>query len=163
MKQTNNRQNKLIQVKAEIKHFPREHHLPSEKPATDMEGSSVARGGAVYGLVSDILFASKIAQAAKHVHLAVHNFDKAEPLLQHTKQRPPVLIILDWDRCEAEAFKVLKELSSNADLKSVPSVGYLSQIKAPLKEEAQRAGCHRVYTKTEFTRSLEDLLVRYSQ
>lgn len=162
MKQIDNRQNKLAQKKAEMRHFPKDHHLPSEAPAGEGAGSESARGGAVFGLVSNIFFASKIAQSAKHCHLAVHNFDKAEPLLEHAKKRAPLLVILDWDGCEAEAFKLLKELKANADLKGVPTVGYLSHVKAAVKDEAERAGCHRVYPKSEFTRVLDDILVRYS-
>lgn len=161
MKPIDNRQNKLIQTKAEMKHPVREH-VSSAVPAPEGAPMPAAAGGTVYGLVSNLLFATKIAQSAKHCHLAVHNFDKAEPLLEHARKKPPALIILDWDGCEAEAFKVLKELKASADLKGVPSVGYLSHIKTALKEEAERAGCHRVYSKSEFTRTLDDLLMRYA-
>ena len=163
MKQTDNRQNKLIQIKAETKHFPKDRHLSSERNQDENSGLvSGRRGGAVFGLVSNLLMASKIAQSAKHCHLAVHNFDKSAPLVEHAKQKLPILIILDWDGCEAEAFKVLKELGGNADLKGVASVGYLSQMKTGLVDEARKAGCHRVYTKSEFTRDLENILARYA-
>ena len=161
MKPIDNRQNKLMQMKAAAQHVPAARTFSPERPLGETE-EGAGKGGAVFGLVSNLLVASKIAQSAKHCHLAVHNFDKAAPLIEHAKQKPPILVILDWDGCEAEAFKCLKELASNADLKGVPSVGYLSQ-KTALKEEAQRAGCHRVYPKTEFMRILEELLARYAQ
>ena len=162
MKQTDNRQNKLQQIKAQTHPFQK---VVSENlsPASADAALGIRRGGAVYGLVKDILVATKIAQAGKHCHLAVHNFDKAEPLVAHTKEKKPILIILDWDACEAEAFKVLKEIQGNADLKGVPSIGYISQSKSAVREEAQRAGCHRVYTKTEFMHDLENILARYAQ
>ena len=117
-------------------------------------------GGMVYGLVKDILLATKVAQAAKQAHLGVHNFDKAEPLLEHAKTHKPSLVILDWDGCEAEAFKVLKEMNQNADLTDVTNVGYLSGAKTALAEEARRAGCRRVYAKTEFLRQLQMIVAR---
>jgi len=163
VKQIDNRQNKLTQIKARMKQFPKDRHLPSEKPHTDgAEQTHVRKGRTVLGLVSNLLVASKIAVAAKHCHLSVHNSDKSQPLLDHAAEKPPILIILDWETCEAEAFKVLKGLSENADLKSVPTVGFLSQSKADLKDVAQKAGCHRVYTKKEFTQNLEDLMMRYA-
>src|SRR5436190_11657756 len=123
MKQIDNRQNKLIQLKAGMKPFP-----PPGAGAADQPQSSLAaelhKGGAVLGLVSNILFATKIAQAAKHCHLSVHNFDRAQPLVEHAKEKPPLLVILDWDGCEAEAYKVLKEIQANADLKTVAAIGY---------------------------------------
>lgn len=107
--------------------------------------------------------ATRIAKAAKQCHLDVHNFDNAGALIRHVQEKKPILIILDWDTREAEAFKVLKELGANADLKGVATIGYVSGSRETLKQEAQRAGCHRVYGKTELTRDLEHLLARYAQ
>ena len=163
MKQTDNRQNKLIQTKAQMKPFPKDASHAAEHTAQHDSIPGPQHGGAVFGLVSNIFLATKIAQAAKHCHLAVHNFDKAEPLLLHAKSKLPRLVILDWDGCEAESFKFLKELSQSADLKSVPVIGYLSTSKINIKEEARRAGCLRVYGKSEFMRDLDELLARYAQ
>ena len=160
MKQIDNRQNKLHQWKAQTHPFPK--GSPAQAAAHGEPGG-VRSGGAVYGLVKDLLVATRIAQAAKHCHLTVHNFDKAEPLLAHAREHTPRLVILDWDGCEAESFKVLKEMRENADLKSVPNAGYLSQSKSMVREEARRAGCHRVYTKSEFMHDLEMLMTRYAQ
>ena len=119
-------------------------------------------GGAVYGLVADLLFATRIAKAAQHCHLAVHNFDRAEPLLEHVKAKRPSLIVLDWEAREAEAYKVLNELASSAEGKKVPTIGYVSQAKIAVRDEAQRAGCHRVFLKTEFARELDQIFMRYA-
>lgn len=125
-----------------------------DKPADN------AFGGIVYGLLRDISVATKIALAAKQAHLSAHNFDRAETLMARAKERKPSLLILDWDACEAEAFKVLKEMNQSADLKSVTNVGYLTGSKTVLMDEARRAGCHRVYPKTEFMRELPILVAR---
>jgi len=162
MKQTDNRQNKLIQIKAQLKSAFRPQAPGAGPAAGESPPPGIRKGGAVYGLVSNLLAAAKMAQAAKRCHLDIHNFDKAAPLLERAKQKRPSLVIVDWDGCEAEGFKVLKELAQNADLKGVPVAGYVSQAKASVKEEAQRAGCHRVYPKTEFMKSIETLLARYA-
>ncbi len=116
----------------------------------------------VFGLVSNMMLATKIAQSARHNHLPVHNFDKAADLIAGLKQNKPVLIILDWDKCEAEAFKVLNELHKDADFRNVPTIGYLSSSNRVIAEEARSAGCHRIYGKTEFNRELDQLLARYA-
>ena len=164
MKKIDNRQNRLVQVKAEVKHYPKTSVIPpAAAPAGAEASGGIRKGGAVFGLVSNLLAASKIAQAARHAHLDVHNFDKAEPLLAHAKVKVPVLVILDWDGCEAESFKVLKAFKAETALSHTATVGFLSSGKTPVKEEAQRAGCHRVYFKTEFMRDLEALVTRYAQ
>ena len=162
MKCVDNRQNKWIVTQAPTRPFNKEEPAV-RKSFEDFPPAGIRSGGIVLGLVANLFLASKIVQTAKHCHLAVHHFDRAEALLKFAGQHVPILIILDWDDCEAEAFKLLKELARNTDLQHVPAVGYLSQAKALLKEEARRAGCHRVYGKTEFNRDLASLLTRYAQ
>lgn len=123
-----------------------------------------AGGGIVFGLSANLMIAAKIAKSARICRLAVHNFDHAEALIGHLRRQRPVLIVMDWDSCEAEAFKVLKELRENAEFKGVAAVGTISAgTKNPVREEAQRAGCHRVYTKTEFLRDMDLILARYAK
>lgn len=117
-----------------------------------------------FGLSKDLNVATRLAKSAKVCQVAVHNFDRAENLLGRLKEDRPFLLLLDWDTCEAEAFKVLKEIRTNADFKSVPVLGYLSSgIKNQVREEAVRAGCHRVYTKTDFLKELDLLLARFAK
>lgn len=120
--------------------------------------------GIVYGLSANLAMAAHMAKSAKVHHLAVHNFDRSEALLKAMAKEKPVLIVLDWDTCEAEAFKVLKEMRQNAEFKSIAAVGCISSgTKNPVREEAQRAGCHRVYTRTEFLREIDFVLARYGK
>ncbi len=160
MKEIDNRQNKLIQMKASLRPYRRAESL--DKNFSEVR-EGARQGGAVFGLVSNLLVASKIAQSAKYCHLSIHNFDQAEPLLAHSKQKLPVLIVLDWDEREAEAFKLLEKIKHDEGMKKLPTVGYVSQAKIALKEDAQRAGCHRVYSKSDFLKNLNDILTRYAQ
>lgn len=118
-------------------------------------------GRALVGLVKDLLLATKIAGIARRNHLGIHLCDQADKLMTLIKEYKPFLILFDWDGCEAEAFKALKEIGSLADFKEVVLVGYVSKPKAHLKEEARRAGCERVFGKTEFLMEFEHLLARY--
>lgn len=161
MKKTDNRQNKFVIPKGQETRFVN-RRVASVSSEEEIR-TELGRGGAVFGLSANLLLAAKIAQSAKHFHLGVHNFDKCAPLVEHARQKAPIVVILDWDGCEAEAFKVLKEFSRDADLKKVATVGCLSNMHQPLKEDAERAGCHRVYAKTEFMRTLDDILMRYAQ
>jgi DNA-binding NarL/FixJ family response regulator len=116
----------------------------------------------IFGLSSNLNIATKLAQSAKICHASVHNFDRAEGLIARLKEDKPLLVAMDLDTREAEAFKVLKELRGNAEFKSIAAVGFVSAgVKTPVREEAQRAGCHRVYTKTEFIRDMDTILARY--
>ncbi len=162
MKRIDFRQNKNIQTKATSQKWDKKMPHPGKADAAAEGPAQPLHGGAIFGLVSNMLMASKIAQAAKHHHLGVHNYDRAETLLEHARAKAPALIIMDWDGCEAQAFETLKKLRADEKLGKVPSVGFMSQSKGHLKEEAERAGCHRVYYKSDFPKLLDELMVRYA-
>lgn len=119
-------------------------------------------GRVVYGLVHDMALASQIVKCARQFYSQAQNFDRAVALLDHAKKAKPFLAILDFEHCEVEAFLALKEMRENADLKSVPVIGFVTQAKQAVKAEAEKAGCLRVYLKTEFSRELPDLITRYA-
>ncbi len=164
MKGLNNRQNKIFQFKSSEQPHPQASSLSNKASQQAFDPHlSQPHGGIICGLLSNILAATRVAKAAKHHQFGVHNFDKSDALLKQMKEKRPSLVILDWDGCEAESFKFLNELRKSADLKGVGVIGFASGAKQALKEEAQRAGCQRVYSKTEFMNQLEDLVARWAK
>ena len=116
----------------------------------------------VFALVADMTTATQIVKCAAGFHVGVRNFDNAEKLVAQAAAEKPFLLILDFEKREAEAFRALNELRKNADLKGIPAVGFVTQAKVMVKPEAEKAGCSRVYMKTEFGRELPDLITRYA-
>lgn len=123
----------------------------------------INRGLPVFGLVSGMEIATKVVKVADLHHLKARNFDKSEHLIKACSQEKPCLIILDGEKCEAESFNFLKAYIFNADLKSVPVVGFVSNAKRALKAELERAGALKIYLKTQFLRELDGLIMRYSE
>lgn len=116
----------------------------------------------VFALVGDMAAATQIVKCGAGLHIGVRNFDRAEKLVGQAVAERPFLVILDLEKCEAEGFRALNELRKNADLKGIPVVGFVTQAKGMLKPEAEKAGCSRVYMKTEFGRELPNLIARYA-
>ena len=131
-------------------------------PMRTMNHETIKTGKVLYALVRDMAAASRIAKRAGALSITVRNFDRAQTLLEHARKERPFLVILDLETCEVEAFQVLKELRENADLKGMPAVGVVTQAKAMVKPEAEKAGCLRVYLKTEFGKELQDVIARYA-
>ena len=117
----------------------------------------------VFALVADMATATQIVKCAAGLHIGVRNFDSAAKLVAQAAIERPFLVIFDLEKREAEAFRALNELHKNADLKDVPAVGFVTQAKVMVKPEAEKAGCFRVYLKTEFGRELSNLIARYAQ
>ncbi|MBI3317309.1 MAG: hypothetical protein HYZ85_04825 [Candidatus Omnitrophica bacterium] len=159
MKEINRRQNKTVFRQSQY-HPPASHVHPVHEESKPAEALSPSAGRVVIGLVKALLLATKISGAAKRNHLGIHLCDESSKLVSLAKEHQPFLIVFDWDGCEGESFKSLKEIRSHADLKGAALVGYVSKPKAHLKEEALRAGCQRVFGKTEFLTELEHLLAR---
>ena len=124
-------------------------------------GAAKTRRG-VFALVKDMAAATQIVKCAAGLHIGVKNFDSPEKLVKQAVAERPFLVILDLEKCEAEAFRTLNEWRKNADLKGIPAVGFVTQAKVMVKPEAEKAGCFRVYMKTEFGRELPNLIARYA-
>lgn len=107
--------------------------------------------------------ATRIVKAARQCGLQVRTFDHLEPLLKCCEEKKPEVIFLDWDLLEARCYELLSRIRDLDDWKCVSIIGYVSQKKAQLIPEAQRAGCDRVYPKTAFLAEIELLIARSVQ
>jgi DNA-binding response OmpR family regulator len=129
----------------------------------EMEPIVAKPGAVVYALVKDMNVAVQVVKCASRFGLKARNFDKADKLLESASTEKPFLVVLDFEHCEAEAYKTLKNLRENADSKGVPLVGFVTQARSAVKSEAEAAGCDRVYFKTEFNRELPNFIMRYAK
>lgn len=116
--------------------------------------------GPIYVLVKELFFATKIVKTAQAVGLEVRAFDSAGRLLEASRQKPPQLLILDCQGLEREAFQLLGEFKADEKLAKVSRIGYVPHVAQDLKQEMLRAGCEHIYSKSEFTRELENILVK---
>ena len=139
----------------------KEEKVPMVKREALVDGALSAKRS-VFALVADMAAATQIVKCAAALHVGVRNFDRAGKLVAEAAMAKPFLVILDFEKCEAEAFRALNELRNNADLRGVPTMGFVTQSKVMVKPEAEKAGCSRVYMKTEFGRQLPDLIARYA-
>ncbi len=120
------------------------------------------RARTVMTLVGSMDLAAKIVKSAQWHHLNVRNFDKAEKLLVASLVQVPEVVILDFEAREADAFKFLKAVRENAVLKRTAVIGFVSHDKRQVKNEAESAGCLRVFLKTEFWAGLDGIWLRYA-
>ena len=116
----------------------------------------------VYILVADLFFATKIVKTAEAMGLQARAFDSADRLAQAAKDKEPAVVIMDCGGLEKEAFRLLEQFRSDGKLSGIPRIGYVAHVAQDLKRQMQGAGCEAVYSKTEFTKGLENLLTRYA-
>lgn len=116
----------------------------------------------VYVLLNNLFFAEKIVKTAKAVGLEARAFDTADRLVERAKQKEPALVMMDCEGLEKESFRLLEALQADEALSRAVRIGYLSHKAQDLKRLMREAGCTQVYTKSDFTKELENLLTRHA-
>lgn len=115
----------------------------------------------IIALVDDLLFSSRVREAARGLDLTLEFVRSQEGLAEMLNTKKPSLIILDLDSKSGSPLQMIRDIKSSADLKDIPILGYLSHVKRELKEEAIRAGCDLVLPRSRFARDLREILNRF--
>lgn len=116
----------------------------------------------IYMLANDLFFASKVVKTAEASDVPARAFDTAERLIQAAREKGPSLVVMDCERLERDAFRLLQEFRADEKLSKVPCIGYLSHTARDLKGQMLAAGAVQVYFRSEFSKQLENLLLRYA-
>ncbi len=107
--------------------------------------------------VSDLFFASKITETAKHVGMQVEFAGSAEALLAKVSEAP-ARIILDLNQQNLGPVALIGKLKADPALANVPVTAFVNHECTDLIEEAKQAGCDEVLTRGAFSQSLPELL-----
>lgn len=113
-------------------------------------------------VVDDLMFRSKISTAAKAVGVTVAAATTAEAAITRAREIKPSLIILDLDSGRTQPFEVLKKLSADPELKSIPTLGFVSHVHADRIRAARALGIGEVLARSAFAATLPDILARAS-
>ena len=109
---------------------------------------------AVVYLVKDLLFTSKIREAAHHLGVEVTNARDADGLV--TAAHEARLVIVDLRL--PEALEALERLAADVVAAQVPSVGFVDHELTDTMDAAKARGCRQVMAKGQFASALPGLL-----
>ncbi|MDQ2975140.1 MAG: hypothetical protein M3R69_06990 [Acidobacteriota bacterium] len=112
----------------------------------------------VVAAVEDMLFVSKIREAAKAVGMIANFPKRADALLDTISQDPPNLIVVDLHSLRFNAIELAGELKSNESLKTIPLLGFFSHVQTDLQRQAIEAGYDQVIPRSVFFRDLASIL-----
>jgi CheY-like chemotaxis protein len=109
----------------------------------------------VVALVDDLMFLSRIREAARARGLEVTGVRTVTDLLAACRDVPR-LVIMDLDRDRPpEALGALRAVPA---LSSVPVVGFFSHVHPERARQAREAGCTRALPRSAFVQELDALL-----
>jgi CheY-like chemotaxis protein len=112
-------------------------------------------------VVDDLLFLSKIQEAAKHLGVTVKSARLAD-LLDLATQDTPSAILIDLNHRSGKALEVLRTLKSDVKTKGIALIGFVSHVQSDLIAAARDAGCDLVLARSAFVSQLPSLLQRFS-
>jgi PleD family two-component response regulator len=115
----------------------------------------------ILAVVSDLFFSVKINDAAKRAGMTVEFVKDEHELLAKAKARP-TLIIFDLNFESVNPLDLITKLKSNAEMKGVSVIGFLSHVQGELKQKAHETGCDMVLARSAFSQNLPQILKRHS-
>ncbi len=116
----------------------------------------------ILAAVDDLLFVVKINETAKRTGLQVEFVKTEKDLLEKAKEKP-VLIVIDLNLRSFPPVRAITKLKSNAELKPLSVLGYVSHLQADLKQQAQAAGANMVLARSAFSQNMPQLFKRYAE
>ena len=114
--------------------------------------------GVIIAVVDDMFFKAKIRAVAEAVGTEISFPRSQEALLQKAREAKPRLIIVDLHNEKFEPAKLATELKTDADLRSIPLLGFFSHVQTELQRTALAAGFDQVIPRSVFARDLPKIL-----
>ncbi len=111
----------------------------------------------VVAFLDDLLFLSRVREAARAQGLEVRGVGRPSGLLPACSP-PPRVVILDLDSTRLPALPALEVLRAEPALAGVRVVGFFSHVHAERAQAARAAGCDHVLARSAFVRELPALL-----
>jgi CheY-like chemotaxis protein len=121
----------------------------------------ISKNNKILAVLDDLFFTVKINEAAKRAGVPVEFVKSAKDALEKAQALPPV-IILDLNCASLDPLKLIDDLKSNAALKGIRLIGYVSHVQAELIQKARAAGCEMVLARSAFSKDLPQILKRHA-
>lgn len=125
-----------------------------------MARRSATLGGmaGVIALVSDLIFGSRIREAAAPLGVAVRSARSPEALLLACRAELPALVLADLDDNRVRALEAVQSLRQDPALSALMVIGFVSHVDDERAQAARSAGCSRVLARGAFVQELPRLL-----
>ena len=117
------------------------------------------RSGSLVAFMDDLMFLSRIRDAAQSAGLQVQSVREPSALVEACRIRRPALVFVDLDSSRLASLDAVAAMKADPDLASIPVIGFLGHTRTDLAQAAQTAGCNRVLTRGAFVNELRSLIL----
>ena len=109
-------------------------------------------------VIDDLIFSIKISTAAKSLGASVFFERNAENVLSTVRAKQPSLVIFDLNSAKLRPMNVIAAMKSDADLRNVRTLGYVSHVHTDVIAAARAAGIDEVLARSAFVDRLGEIL-----
>jgi CheY-like chemotaxis protein len=111
-------------------------------------------------VVPDLLFGSKIREAARAAGVDLRFARTPDEILRHAREAAPSLAVFDLDNRATDPIAAIQALKRDPTLAGIRIVGFVSHVRADLVSAARAAGADEVLARSAFVAQLGDILRR---
>jgi CheY-like chemotaxis protein len=108
--------------------------------------------------VTDLMFSSRIATAAKHLDREIAFVRSAGDILTRVRDARPVMVIFDLNQQSLEPITAIGAIKADPELSAIRTIGYVSHVDTATITAARAAGADDVLARSAFTDQLGDIL-----
>ena len=113
----------------------------------------------ILAAVDDLLFSSKIRTTAKLACVELSFARTPSEILEQARTRRPALVIFDLNSTKADPIDTVAAMKRDAELASIPTLGFVSHVHTDLIEAARGAGIDEVMARSAFAGRLAEILL----
>ena len=112
----------------------------------------------ILAVLDDLLFSIKIKTAAKTLGAEVFFERSPDQVLESVRTRGPRLIIFDLDSVKMRPIEALAAMKADPALRDIPTLGFVSHVRADVIAAARAAGVGQVLARSAFVDQLGSIL-----
>lgn len=126
----------------------------NEGNAGEQDRSGAAK---ILAMVEDLIFTSKIQQAAKLAGVRVE-FVQPQDVVQRVGEETVGALIVDLNHRSGRAMEVVRAVKSGPAAAATRTLGFVSHVQGDVIEAARAAGCDLILARSAFAEQLPELL-----
>jgi PleD family two-component response regulator len=112
----------------------------------------------IIAVLDDLFFSIKIKTAAKTLETEIHFERTPGQVIESIRSKAPRLVILDLDSMKMRPMEVIAALKSDAALREIPTLGFVSHVHDDVIARARAAGIDQVLARSAFVNGLASIL-----
>src|ERR1700687_6112370 len=112
----------------------------------------------IIAAVDDLMFSSKISTTARQLGIELSFARSPDDVLRQARAKKPTLLIFDLNARTLDPIGTIAALKGDAELASIPILGFVSHVDSEVIASARAAGIDEVLARSAFTARLAEIL-----